>query len=39
MNYAGLDVEVLFLNDVILAAITEFVKRRTDYLFNKEKLE
>jgi len=34
MNYAGLAVEAPFLKDVILAAITEFLKKRTDYLFN-----
>jgi len=32
MNYGGLAVE--FLNDITLAAITEFLKKRTDYLFN-----
>jgi inorganic pyrophosphatase len=34
MNYAGLAVEAPFLKDITLAAITEFLKKRTDYLFN-----
>jgi hypothetical protein len=34
MNYAGLAVEVPFLKDITLAAIIEFLKKRTDYLFN-----
>ena len=34
MNYAGLGVEAPFLKDITLAAITEFLKKRTDYLFN-----
>ena len=34
MNYAGLAVEAPFLKDITLAAITEFLKKRTDDLFN-----
>ena len=38
MNYAGLAVEAPFLKDITLAAITEFLKKRTDYLFNLGKV-
>jgi hypothetical protein len=34
MNYAGLAVVAPFLKDITLAAIIEFLKRRTNYLFN-----
>jgi hypothetical protein len=34
MNQAGLAVEAPFLGDITLAAITEFLKKRTDYLYN-----
>jgi hypothetical protein len=34
MNYAGLVVEASLLKDITLAPITEFLKKRTDYLFN-----
>ena len=34
MNYAGLAVEAPFLKNIALAAISEFLKKRTDYLFN-----
>jgi len=34
MNSAGFAVEAPFLKDITLAAITEFLKKRTDYLFN-----
>ena len=34
MNYAGWAVEAPFLKDITLAAITEFLQERTDYLFN-----
>jgi len=34
MKYAGLAVEAPFLKDITLAAITESLKKRTDYLFN-----
>jgi hypothetical protein len=34
MNYAGLAVEASFLRDITSAAITEFLKKRADYLFN-----
>ena len=34
MNYAGSAVEAPFLKDIALAAIAEFLKKRTDYLFN-----
>jgi len=34
MNYAGLAVEAPLLKDIALAAITEFLKKKTDYLFN-----
>jgi len=34
MNYTCLAVEAPFLKDITWAAITEFLKKRTDYLFN-----
>jgi len=34
MNYAGLTVEAPLLKDITLAASAEFLKKRTDYLFN-----
>jgi hypothetical protein len=34
MNYAGLAVKAPFLKDIAFAAITEFLKKRTGYLFN-----
>jgi len=39
MNYAGLAVQAPFLKDITLAAITEFLKKRTDYLFNVGKVK
>jgi hypothetical protein len=39
MNNAGLAVEAPFLKDITLAAITEFLKKRTDYLFNIGKVK
>jgi len=39
MNYAGLAVEAPFLKDITLAAITEFLKKRTDNLFNIGKVK
>ena len=39
MNYAGLAVEAPFLKDFTLAAITEFLKKRSDYLFNIGKVK
>jgi len=38
MNYAGLAVEAPFLDDSNEAAITEFFKKRTDYLFSIRRL-
>jgi hypothetical protein len=38
MNYADLAVEAPFLKDITLAAITEFLERGTDYLFNIRKV-
>jgi hypothetical protein len=34
MNYAGLAVEAPFLKDITWAGITEFLKKRTDFLLN-----
>jgi hypothetical protein len=34
MNHAGLAVEAPFLKDITLAGIIEFLRKRTDYLFN-----
>jgi hypothetical protein len=34
MNYAGLAVEAPFLKDITLSEISEFLKKRTDFLFN-----
>jgi hypothetical protein len=34
MNYAVLTIEAPFLKDITLAAIAEFLKKRTDYLLN-----
>ena len=39
MNYAVLAVEAPFLKDITLATITEFLKKRTDYLFNTGKVK
>jgi len=39
MNYAGLAVEAPFLKNITLAAIAEFLKKRTDYLFNIGKVK
>jgi hypothetical protein len=39
MNYAGLAVEAPFLKDITLAAMTEFLKKRTHYLFNIGKVD
>jgi hypothetical protein len=38
MNYAGWAVEAPFLSDITFTAITEFLKKRTDYLFNIAKV-
>ena len=39
MNYAGLAVEAPFLKNITLAEIGEFLKKRTEYLFNIGKVK
>jgi len=39
MNYSGLAVEAPFLKNITLAEIGEFLKKRTEYLFNIGKVK
>jgi hypothetical protein len=38
MNYAGLAIEAPFLKEISWTATSEFLKKRTDYLFNIDKV-